>query len=546
MTGNGYASLVFLGASVVTRGLPDPGADAVAVRDGEIIAVGRGDQIAELIGTRTEVVRLSGQSLLPGFQDAHNHPVSAGLDLLHCDLRGRDSVDGYLTAVHEYAAAHPDRDWVFGGGWSMDVFPGGLPHREMLDKVVSERPVYLLNRDGHGALANSRALELAGLDERSTDPPDGRIERDAGGRPTGLLHEGATDLVSRLLPAITEDQLLDGLLLGQRHLHALGITAWQDAIVGNYLGSPNPLPAYVRAAQRGQLTARVVGALWWQRERGAEQVDELVAIRDASGHGRFSPTTVKVMLDGIVETRTASMLAPYCGHDSEPAPGSFIEPEALKHYVCLLDAAGFQVHFHAVGDRAVREALDAIEAARDANGSNDNRHQIAHLDVVHPDDVGRFAALGAIANIQPLWATHEPQTDDYKLPLLGPQRSVWSFPFGALEAAGATIAAGSDWAVSSADPLQGIHVAVNRQRADLDVKPFFAEQRISLHSAITAYTAGSAFANHLEKSTGTIEPGKAADLVVLDGDVFADPATAIAGHRVAATYVAGSPVYQTG
>jgi len=539
------ADLVFFGASVVSRGRPLAGVDALAVSNGRIHALGRSADLRDLVDTRTEVVQMRDRSLMPGFQDAHVHPVAGGLGLLQCDLSEETTTDGYLRLIDDYARRSPNLDWITGSGWSMDVFPGGRPTRELLDRVVTDRPAYFRNRDSHGSWANSRALSLAGIDAHTPDPTGGRIERDPDGAPTGLLHESASELVAAQIPEPTDDAILDALEVGQRHLHSLGITAWQDAIVGNYLGMPNPLRTYVRAAENGILTARVVGALWWQPDKGDEQIADLVDLRERCAVGRFKPTTVKIMLDGIVETRTASMLAPYCGHEHEPSATSFVDPQALKVYVTLLDRAGFQVHIHAVGDRAVREALDAIDEARRVNGPNDNRHQIAHLDVVHPDDQPRFAALGVVANIQPLWATHEPQMDQFKLPLLGPERSQWSFPFGALEHHRTPLAAGSDWMVSSADPLAGIHVAVHRTRADLTDPPFLPEQRLDLATALEAYTAGSAWANHLDHATGTLEVGKRADLVALDCDLHADPLQPIADSHVIATYVDGQAVHRS-
>jgi predicted amidohydrolase YtcJ len=267
---------------------------------------------------------------------------------------------------------------------------------------------------------------------------------------------------------------------------------------------------------------------------------------------RFRATSVKIMQDGVAENFTAAMIEPYldtCGCTSSNAGISFVEAKALKSYVTALDAEGFQVHFHALGDRAVREALDALEGARDTNGPNDHRHHLAHIQVVHPDDVPRFARLGALANMQPLWAAHEPQMDELTIPYLGEPRWRHQYPFGDLERAGARLVGGSDWSVSSPDVMWGSHVAVNRvappEEADESgaVEPFLPEQRLSLTSTLTAYTAVSAFANHLDDVVGTIEPGKCADLVVLDTDPFSGDALDIHAARVRATYIDGEPVY---
>ncbi|MFD8371353.1 amidohydrolase [Streptomyces sp. NPDC059688] len=540
-----HADLLFTGGPVLTP--EGRTATAVAVTGDRITAVGRAE-VRELAGPRTEVVDLAGRLLLPGFQDAHVHPVPAGLELSRCDLSGATTAEDTVAAVRAYADAHPERKWILGGGWSMEAFAGGIPTKELLDAVVPDRPVYLPNRDHHGAWVNSRALELAGIDRHTPDPADGRIERDASGEPGGTLQEGAMQLVGRLTPAATPADRLAALLHAQRHLHALGITAWQDALIGDFLGMDDPAEAYRTAAREGTLTARVRGALWWDRERGAEQIPELVARRDALSQGRFRAGTVKLMLDGVAENHTAALLDPYldrCGCATANRGKSFIDPERLPAFVTELDALGFQCHFHALGDRAVRDALDAVEAARAANGPSDTRPHLAHLQVVHPDDVPRFARLGATANIQPLWAAHEPQMDELTIPFLGPERTAWQYPFAALLRSGARLAAGSDWPVSSPDPLQGVHVAVNRVEPGGSRPVFLPDERLALAVALTAYTAGSAYVNHLD-DTGRVAAGALADLVVLDRDPFAGPPEAIAETAVALTYVGGERVFAAG
>ncbi|WP_318219396.1 amidohydrolase [Streptomyces sp. SCL15-6] len=543
----GPADLVLTGGPVHTVDPARSRATAVAVRGGRIAAVGHAE-VRELIGPRTEVVDLAGKLLLPGFQDAHVHPQGAGLELGLCHLGDTTDPDEYLRRIRTYADEHPDAEWITGGGWSMEAFPGGTPTAAALDAIVPDRPVFLPNRDHHGAWVNSRALERAGIDARTPDPADGRIERDTAGNPTGMLQEGAAHLVGALVPDPTPDEQLAALLRAQSVLHSHGVTAWQDAIVGAYTNMTDPAPAYRAALDRGLLTARVVGALWWDRERGAEQIPELVARREELTRDRFRATSVKVMQDGIAENHTAAMLDPYltgCGCASDNSGISFVAPAELRKYVTELDAAGFQVHFHALGDRAVREALDAVQAAREANGWRDTRHHLAHLQVVHPADVPRFRTLGATANLQMLWAAHEPQMDELTLPFLGAERGTRQYPFGDLLRAGATLAAGSDWPVSSPDPFQAIHVAVNRiaPEAPEGTPVFLPGQRLDLGTAVAAYTAGSAYANHLDDITGSITVGKAADLVVLDRDPFAGPPEEIAATRVLETFVAGRRVH---
>jgi predicted amidohydrolase YtcJ len=519
-------------------------ATAVLVRAGRIVQVGSGAPPAD-----AEPVDLAGGTLVPGFIDAHVHPVFAGNQIRHCDLRSAHSAAGYVELVARYAAEHPDEEWITGGGWSMHAFPGGIPSRAALDAVVADRPVFLVNRDGHGAWANSRALELAGIDAETPDPADGRIERDRSGDPVGMLQEGASALIGRLTPEVSADAWYEALLVGQQHLLALGVTGWQDAIVGDYQDGADPLPSYVRAAESGTLVASVVGALWWDRDRGLEQIPELEERRARWWDDRFRATSVKLMLDGIIENHTAAMLDPYLGVDAcegDHRGIDFIDPGELARFVTALDRAGFQAHFHALGDRAVRAALDAVEAARDALPDSTAHHHLAHLQVVHPDDVGRFARLGATANIQALWALHEPQMDELTLPFLGEPRSGWQYPFRSISASGAAVCAGSDWPVSSPNPLLAAHVAVNRT-LPLDAggdggDPFLPEQAIDLATMLAAYTSGSARVNGLDDRAGSIATGMDADFAVIDADLMRIDSADICRARVRQTWVRGELV----
>jgi predicted amidohydrolase YtcJ len=558
------ADVIFAGGAVYTAGAsgvrmiravgPDGSpASAAAIAGGRIVAVGDAADadFAAVRSPRTEFVDLRGRALLPGFQDAHAHPAFAGVTMMSCNLIGAATLDEAVSRIREYAASHPGKEWISGSGWRMEWFERGTPSRHQLDSLTGGRPAFLLNRDGHGGWANTRALEIAGFGARTPDPPDGRFEREDDGSLQGTAHEGAADLVGAFVPKPTFEERVAGLLLAQRHMHERGVTGWQDAIVGSYLGSEDPLSVYLAAAASGELTARVRGALWWDRSSGAEQLDDLRGRREAGRVGRFSANTVKIMQDGVAENQTAGLLEPYldaCGCRTSHYGLSYVDPDELRGHVTQLDATGFQVHFHAIGDRAVRECLDAIEAARAANGANDHRHHIAHLQVVHPADVPRFASLAVTANMQALWAAHEPQMDQLTIPFLGPERAVRQYVFGDLLRAGARLAAGSDWAVSSANPLRAIHVAVNRslsESAGVQAEPFLPGQALGLAEAMAAYTIGSAYVNHLDDVTGSIEPGKLADLIVLDRDPFAAPAAEIGDTRVLATYVDGEAVYRS-
>ncbi len=542
------SELLFCGGAVFDgHGFMQAGS-RVRVRGGRIVEAG-----PNLTAGRADVVDLAGGTLLPGFIDAHVHPVFAGDQLRRCDLTGAEAASDYLDLVAAYVRAHPGDGWITGGGWSMEAFPGGIPAAAQLDAVAPDRPVYLTNRDGHGAWVNSVALRRAGIDAATLDPADGRIERDAAGEPIGMLQEGATGLVSRLLPVSSDEDWYAALLAGQSRLLSFGITGWQDAIVGETHGSGDPLPAYLRAAQDGSLLANVVGALWWDRDRGLEQLPDLLDRRSTGREGRFRPTSVKMMLDGVAENHTAAMLEPYLdssGCQTDVDGIDFIDPSRLAEYVTALDREGFQVHFHALGDRAVRLALDAVAAARRANGESGNRHHLAHLQVVHPDDIGRFAELSATANIQPLWAAHEPQMDDLTIPFLGERRASWQYPFRSLQAAGASMCAGSDWPVSSPDPLLGAHVAVTRTAPGTPETggpgPFLPEQRIDLAAILAAYTSGSAWINGLESVTGAVRAGLDADFAVVDADLSAIGEHEIAAAVVSQTWIRGELVHQRG
>jgi len=414
---------------------------ALVVEGGRVSRVAPETEVGD-VGA-DEVVDLAGGLVAPGFVDAHVHTVQGGLERIRCDLTEATTREECLATIAAYAAANPDLPWILGGGWAMSAFPGGAPTAADLDAVVPDRPVFLPNRDHHGAWVNTRALEVAGVRESTPDPVDGRFERDAGGRPTGTLHEGAMALVAAFVPATDPDERYRGLLAGQAHLHELGVTGWQDAILGAYAGMDDPSETYLRAARSGDLTGHVVGALWWDRDRGEEQVADLVARRAAFTHGRLRATSVKIMQDGVAENGTAALSSPYldrCGHPTANRGHSFVEAEALCRHVARLHGEGFQVHVHAIGDRGVREALDAFElAARLAPyaGHREPRHHIAHLQLVHPDDVSRFAGLGVTATAQMLWACLDDQMVDLTLPFLGEERAGWQYPFGALDRSGA-------------------------------------------------------------------------------------------------------------
>lgn len=541
-----HADLVLLSGRIATMDSARSWASALAVSGGRISLVGPDSAAKAHVGPKTRVIDLRGRTVTPGFQDAHVHPIHGGLAMIRCDLHADAQSGPGLDVIEEYARSHPDAAWIRGGGWYMAAFDGGTPRREALDRIVPDRPVYLTNRDGHGAWVNTKALELAGVTAATPDPSDGRIERDPDGTPSGTLHEGAMDLVAQFLPDDTPAELEEALRLGQRHLQRFGITAWQDAIIRPEAEEI----AYVALASRGELTGRVVGALWWERSRGAEQIEEFVERRRATAIGRYAPTSVKLMMDGVLENFTGAMLEPYGdGHDGTTDNRGLlqIDPDGLASWVPQLDALGFQPHFHAIGDRAVRASLDAVEAARRANGPSDTRPHIAHIQVIHPDDIARFRQLDVAANAQPLWAAHDDQMDVLTIPFLG-ERWRWQYPFRSLRAAGAVLAMGSDWSVSSANPIWEMHIAVERQAPASyagDRGVLLPEERLDLIDALAAFTIGSAYVNHLDQDTGTLEVGKLADIAILDRDLFDRGAGAIGDASVIGTFVEGVSVYET-
>jgi predicted amidohydrolase YtcJ len=516
-------------------------AEAVAVSGGRIVAVGGREPVRSLAGPDTEVTDLGGRYLGPGFQDAHIHPHTGGRRMLSCDLTGCSDAASALASIAAYAATHPESPWIHGGGWQFAWFEGGTPSAALLDQVVPDRPAYLRVADGHAGWANSAALAAAGIDARHPEPRFGRIERLPDGEPQGTLQEeGGMALVERLLPEETDDEIAAALLLAQAHLFSLGITAWQDAAVGERLHR-----AYLRLAAEGSLRAAVRGASWWEPDEGLEQLPALVA-RSREAAGGYEAGAVKLMLDGVCENFTARTLTPYLDADGRPTHNhgmDYLDPGLLPDIVTAIMRQGLQPHFHALGDAAVRHALDAVARARHTLGGDDLRPHLAHLQIVHPDDLPRFRALGVVANIQALWACADAAMIDLTIPFLGQPRASWQYPFGSLLRAGATLAMGSDWSVTTADPLAQIEVAVRRLvPGDRGSAAFLPGEAIGIADALCAFTAGSAHVNHRAGESGTIAVGAVADLVILEGDPFT--VEDISQLRVDETILAGETVYR--
>jgi hypothetical protein len=546
------ADLVLTHAAVYTVDGARSQAEAVAIAGGRITYVGTDAGARALAGEDTRVVDLAGRMLLPGFQDAHVHPVDAGVAEAQCPVFDLDSIEAVVAKVAACAQADSGTGWIVGSGWNVDLFvPSGVPDKKHLDAVARDRPVSLASADGHSLWVNSRALAIAGITAHTPDPPHGRIDRYAGGsEPAGGLQEEAMALVAKHQPPLTTALLAAGLRSAARTLNGFGITAIQDAAVklqgdDSYAG----FGAYHALDDRGELPLRVVAAMYW--DTGADidaQVARFEQARREHTRGRVRATSVKIFQDGVLETGTAALLEPYL--DAAPGfRGELLNAQPrLDEAVTRLDALGFQLHFHAIGDAAIRSCLDALEAARRANGSRDSRHHVSHLELVDPADIPRFASLGAVANFQPLWAYADPYITDLTLPRIGPERGRWLYPMASFRDAGVPIAFGSDWSVSSANPLLGIETAVTRMdalggAAAAVGEPFLPEQRLTLADAIAAYTMGAARVNFLDGDTGSIEVGKLADLVVLDRNLFAIPAADISETRVVATLLEGQVVH---
>jgi predicted amidohydrolase YtcJ len=533
------ADLILTGGAIYTVDAARSWAGAVAVRGGRIAYVGTAAGAKRWIGPSTRVIDLAGKMVLPGFHDAHVHPVEGGMALALCNVTDLKTKEAVFDAIRKYAAEHPKAPWIVGSGWDLPLFPDANPSRRDLDALVPDRPAEITSADGHSSWVNSKALEIAGVTRATQDPPNGRIERDSSGEPTGTLRESATSLVSRHVPEATPAEYSEGLRRGIELANRLGITSLIEANADDRI-----LATYAEAERAGRLTARVLASLSVNTTRGPEQVAELEKKREASTHGRLRATAVKIFADGVIEAETAAMLAPYLdrpGWSGKPN----LEPEAFDRLATALDAKGFQIHIHAIGDRAVRMSLDALEAARKANGPRDARPLIAHLEVIEPEDIPRFRRLGVVADFQPLWAFADPYIKDLTLPKLGPERSRWIYPIGSVAASGGVVAGGSDWSVSSMNPLKAIEVAVRRQDPDAPAgEPFLPEERIALPEAIAAYTIAGAYAAFEEKETGSLEAGKAADLIVLDRNLFEIPPGQISEVKVLLTLLEGKSVFR--
>jgi hypothetical protein len=532
---------VLRGGVVYTVDAARSWATAVAVKDGRITYVGGDSVPGGLIGPETEVIDLAGQMVLPGFQDGHVHLLTGGVELGECTLFTLPTPAAVADSIRACAAARPTATWVRGAGWELTVFPNANPGRTLLDSLVPDRPALMDAADGHSAWANSKALELAGIGRDTPDPADGRIERDrATGEPSGTLRESAVHLVSRLLPERTDAELAAGLARAQRLAHEAGITSAFEASADE-----SYLRAYAAADRAGKLTVRVVAA--GEAEPDSGGIDDLVRRlgiwRERYSTPRVRPIAAKLFQDGVIESRTAALLAPYLDRQGDAGAPIYSQPR-LDSLIAALDRERWQVHVHAIGDRAIRMTLDAFERARRANGARDGRHTITHLQLIDPADIPRFRRLGVVANFEPFWANGDEYLTRLAEPALGPSRSRWLYPIGSVARSGAVVSGGSDWSVSSIAPLDGIEVAITRRAPQDRAEPWRPEEVLDLSTAIAMYTINAAYANQQERKTGSIEVGKLADLVVLERDLFEVAPREIHAVRVMRTIVEGGTVFE--
>ena len=535
-----FADAVYHTGKIYTVDPDQPWAQAIAIKGGRITFVGSDDAVRSQIGPRTRVVDLRGRLMMPAFQDAHIHPIYSAIEVLACELNDLPDVAAYRARIAECAAAAEPEGWVTGGGWSMAAFgPGAKASKAILDEIVPDRPAYLRAQDGHTGWANSRALEIAGITARTPDPADGIIDRDADtGEAIGSLQEGAMKLVEKHIPEPSAEMRQRALAYARDMLHRYGITSVQEA-----MAYEADMEAYAEMDRAGQLNLRVVGALRWDNDADEAQLPALRALRDKYTSGNIRATSVKIFVDGVMENYTAVMLDPYLV-ESGTHGIPMIDPDTLVDVVSLLDAEGFQVHFHSLGDGAVRHALDALEIARDRNGATDGRHHLSHLQVIDPDDIPRFASLGAVANFQPVWAYNDPYVVELTLPFIKPEVAKWMYPIRSVIEAGGRVAFGSDWSVSTANPFPQIETAVTRIDANShDTPPLNPEQAITIEQALAAFTINAAFVNHQDDVTGSIEVGKLADLIVLDKNLLTIDPQNISDTKVILTLFGGRPVY---
>jgi predicted amidohydrolase YtcJ len=537
---DGPVDLIVTNAQVFTGGPGGELAEAIAIRGDKILKVGSNRDIKRLRRPHTLSVDAHGATVVPGFNDSHAHLLSGGLALSQLDLIDAKSLDAIEEGVRGYAQAHPDRPWIRGRGWYYEPF-AGLPTRQLLDQLVPDRPAYLEAYDGHTGWANTKALQAAHITRHTKNPAHGTIVRDTRtGEPSGALVESAMDLVEAVAPQPTREQKLQAIRDAIALAHTFGVTSVQNAT-----GSADDFALYDTLKRNGELDLRVYQALTAGPHLTAADLDGLEATRrEFPDDPLLKAGAVKLFVDGVVESQTAAMLAPYAISKIAGTPG--FTPEELTRVVTQFDARGWQVLAHAIGDRAIRMTLDAYQHAAQVNASPDRgrRHRIEHIETIDPGDIPRFASLGVIASMQPDHGDPSPDLITVWKTTLGDERASRGWMYGSLLAAGAHVAFGSDWPVVSLDPRFGLHVATTRTSPNGEpAGGWIPSERIPLADALRAYTADGAWASFDEQRKGTLKPGMLADVVILTGTLFGPEAAKVIDTQVAVTIFDGRVVY---
>jgi predicted amidohydrolase YtcJ len=536
------ANTIIFNARIYTVNPKQPWAEALAVREGKILVIGSTKEAMTHKGPLTKTIDAKQHLVLPGFTDCHIHFMEGSLGLTHVDLNEAGSVAEIQRRVKEYAAAHPDEPWITGMGWTYPTFkPSGMPDKKFLDQVVPDRPVYLDAFDGHSAWANSKALELAGITKNTPDPTNGKIVRDEKGEATGALNEAAGGLVSKLIPKPTREERLAALRLGMHEANKFGLVRVHSAG-----GDFQHIDLYDQLRREGQLSLRFYIAFFLDPPGiTADQIDNIEQVRDTYHDDWISGGAVKTMLDGVVEAHTAAMLAPY-SDDPKQAGKLFWDPVKYTEAIDELDHRGFQIFTHAIGDKAVRTALDAYEQALKRNHSHDPRPRIEHIETISAPDIKRFGKLGVIASFQPLHAYPDEDTLSIWARNVGPERARRAWVWRSIQKEDGRLAFGSDWPVVTLNPWPGVQTAVTRQTKDgQPAGAFVPDQRLSVEDAIKGYTWDAAVAGRREETEGSLEAGKLADLIVLSEDVFKIKPADISKEEVLATMVGGKIVYES-
>lgn len=542
------ADRAFLNGRIWTGDPAVPAAQAIAVRGDRLLAVGSNERIRAFIGPLTQVEDLGGRRVVPGFIDSHSHFPGSPLDTLY--LNSASNLADVQRLVAEYASAHPGKAWITGEGWSYGQFPDNRPDRSHLDAVVSDRPVYLWDRDGHGALANSLALELGGITSDTPEPTGGELTRNRAGELTGELKEAAMRLMDGTVPQPAPEDLYVALLARMDEAAAKGLTSIQNA-----WWSPAEHPAFLRAAAAGQLKLRFRFATPMipaqadnptfsgpNRPLLASDLAPYRELRDTFRGPMLEFGIVKGFLDGTIDKATAAMHEPY----TQGGTGLlFWKQEDLEEAVALYDREGFQVMLHAIGDRAVTRAIDAFEHAARVNGTAGRRHRIEHLEVPHPADLPRMARLGIVASTQPLFASPDATMLGNYSELIGPGRTALANAFRLFDDAGIVQAFGSDWSVVDMSPLFGMHVAVTRMTAEgTPAGGWHPENRIGIEAALRHYTVDGAYAMLADRDRGSLADGKLADFVVLSRDILAIPPRELLDTQVLLTVLGGRDTFR--